>query len=98
MLTASEGCTKIFKRCRNTCRPAKPKKTAMMMVVFFDAGIKPGPDIFDNNPDFLFSLFVALLIINVLVLITRFIHMSVLCVVNKKKIASLIFLLLKGNK
>ena len=52
--------------------------TAMMMVVFFDAGIKPGPDIFENNPDFLFSLFIALLIINVLVLIallfsTRFI-------------------------
>ena len=44
--------------------------TAMMMVVFFDAGIKPGPDIFENNPDFLFSLFLALLIINVLVLIT----------------------------
>ena len=44
--------------------------TAMMMVVFFDAGIKPGPDIFDNNPDFLFSLFAALLIINVLVLLT----------------------------
>ncbi|WP_299704121.1 tripartite tricarboxylate transporter permease [uncultured Tateyamaria sp.] len=44
--------------------------TAMMMVVFFDAGIKPGPDIFENNPDFLFSLFIALLIINVLVIIT----------------------------
>jgi len=44
--------------------------TAMMMVVFFDAGIKPGPDIFENHPDFLFSLFSALLIINVLVLIT----------------------------
>ncbi|MEM7242817.1 MAG: tripartite tricarboxylate transporter permease [Pseudomonadota bacterium] len=44
--------------------------TAMMMVVFFDAGIKPGPDIFENNPDFLFSLFTALLIINLLVLIT----------------------------
>ncbi len=44
--------------------------TAMMMVVFFDAGIKPGPDVFENNPDFLFSLFTALLIINVLVLAT----------------------------
>jgi putative tricarboxylic transport membrane protein len=44
--------------------------TAMMMVVFFDAGIKPGPDIFENNPDFLFSLFTALLIINMLVLVT----------------------------
>ena len=44
--------------------------TAMMMVVFFDAGIKPGPDIFENHPDFLFSLFTALLIINVLVLLT----------------------------
>ena len=44
--------------------------TAMMMVVFFDAGIKPGPDIFQNNPDFLFSLFIALLVINVLVLVT----------------------------
>lgn len=44
--------------------------TAMMMVVFFDVGIKPGPDVFENNPDFLFSLFTALLIINVLVLIT----------------------------
>jgi len=44
--------------------------TAMMMVVFFDAGIKPGPDIFENNPDFLFSLFIALLIVNVLVLLT----------------------------
>ncbi|MEO0485703.1 MAG: tripartite tricarboxylate transporter permease [Pseudomonadota bacterium] len=52
--------------------------TAMMMVVFFDAGIKPGPDIFENNSDFLFSLFIALLIINVLVMVallfsTRFI-------------------------
>jgi len=44
--------------------------TAMMMVVFFDAGIKPGPDIFENNPDFLFSLFSALLVINVLVVVT----------------------------
>ncbi len=44
--------------------------TAMMMVVFFDAGIKPGPDIFDKAPDFLFSLFLALLFINVLVVIT----------------------------
>ena len=44
--------------------------TAMMMVVFFDAGIKPGPDVFENNPDFLFSLFMALLIINGLVLLT----------------------------
>ena len=44
--------------------------TAMMMVVFFDAGIKPGPDIFENNADFLFSLFIALMIINVLVLVT----------------------------
>ena len=43
--------------------------TAMMMVVFFDAGIKPGPDIFEKSPDFLFSLFIALLIINVLVVI-----------------------------
>ncbi len=41
--------------------------TAMMMVVFFDAGVKPGPDIFENHPSFLFSLFIALLIINVLV-------------------------------
>jgi putative tricarboxylic transport membrane protein len=44
--------------------------TAMMMVVFFDAGIKPGPDVFENNPDFIFSLFSALLIINVIVLMT----------------------------
>jgi putative tricarboxylic transport membrane protein len=44
--------------------------TAMMMVVFFDAGIKPGPDIFDKAPDFLFSLFLALLVINILVVIT----------------------------
>lgn len=44
--------------------------TAMMMVVFFDAGIKPGPDVFENNPDFLFSLFTALLIVNLLVLVT----------------------------
>ena len=44
--------------------------TAMMMVVFLDAGIKPGPDIFENNSDFLFSLFIALLLINVLVLST----------------------------
>jgi len=44
--------------------------TAMMMVVFFDAGIKPGPDIFDTNPDFLFSLFSALFLVNIFVLIT----------------------------
>ena len=41
--------------------------TAMMMVVFFDAGIKPGPDIFDTDPDFLFSLFLALIVVNLLV-------------------------------
>lgn len=44
--------------------------TAMMMVVFFDAGIKPGPDIFENSSDFLFSLFIALLLINILVVVT----------------------------
>ena len=44
--------------------------TAMMMVVFFDAGIKPGPDIFEKAPDFLFSLFLALFFINILVVIT----------------------------
>ncbi|KNG94890.1 tripartite tricarboxylate transporter permease [Pseudaestuariivita atlantica] len=44
--------------------------TAMMMVVFFDAGIKPGPDIFENNPDFLFSLFIALLLVNLIVVAT----------------------------
>ena len=44
--------------------------TAMMMVVFFDAGVKPGPDIFENNSDFLFSLFIALLLVNILVFIT----------------------------
>jgi len=44
--------------------------TAMMMVVFFDAGIKPGPDIFENSSDFLFSLFFALLLINLLVVMT----------------------------
>ena len=58
--------------------------TAMMMVVFFDAGIKPGPDIFDNNPDFLFSLFIALLIINVLVLVTL--------LVSTKYIARMIYI------
>ena len=44
--------------------------TAMMMVVFFDAGIKPGPDIFENSSDFLFSLFIALLMVNLLVVVT----------------------------
>ena len=58
--------------------------TAMMMVVFFDAGIKPGPDIFENNPDFLFSLFTALLIINVLVIITL--------LLTTKHIARMIFI------
>ncbi|WP_420860617.1 tripartite tricarboxylate transporter permease [Algirhabdus cladophorae] len=58
--------------------------TAMMMVVFFDAGIKPGPDIFENNPDFLFSLFTALLIINVLVLVTL--------LVSTKYIAKMVYI------
>jgi len=58
--------------------------TAMMMVVFFDAGIKPGPDVFENNPDFLFSLFSALLIINVLVLATL--------LVSTKYIAKMIYI------
>ena len=44
--------------------------TAMMMVVFFDAGIKPGPDIFENNADFLYSLFIALFFVNIVVMIT----------------------------
>ena len=56
----------------------------MMMVVFFDAGIKPGPDIFENNPDFLFSLFTALLIINVLVVATL--------LVSTKYIARMIYI------
>ena len=51
---------------------------------FFDAGIKPGPDVFENNPDFLFSLFVALLIINVLVLATL--------LVSSKYIAKMIYI------
>ncbi len=58
--------------------------TAMMMVVFFDAGIKPGPDVFENNPDFLFSLFTALLIVNVLVLVTL--------LVSSKHIAKMIYI------
>mgnify|MGYP001189754209 FL=1 len=58
--------------------------TAMMMVVFFDAGIKPGPDIFENNPDFLFSLFSALLIINALVLLTL--------LISTKYIAKMIYI------
>ncbi len=58
--------------------------TAMMMVVFFDAGIKPGPDIFENNSDFLFSLFSALLIINVLVLATL--------LISTKYIAKMIYI------
>lgn len=58
--------------------------TAMMMVVFFDAGIKPGPDVFENNPDFLFSLFIALLIINILVLATL--------LVSSKYIAKMIYI------
>ena len=58
--------------------------TAMMMVVFFDAGIKPGPDIFENNPDFLFSLFSALLIINALVLLTL--------LISTKHIAKMIYI------
>ena len=58
--------------------------TAMMMVVFFDAGIKPGPDVFENNPDFLFSLFTALLIVNVLVLVTL--------LVSSKYIAKMIYI------
>lgn len=58
--------------------------TAMMMVVFFDAGIKPGPDVFENNPDFLFSLFTALFIINVLVLITL--------LISSKHIAKMIYI------
>ncbi len=58
--------------------------TAMMMVVFFDAGIKPGPDIFTNNADFLFSLFIALLIINILVVVTL--------LVSTKYIAKMVFI------
>jgi len=54
-------------RARGVPGEARP---AMMRVVFFAAGIKPGPDIFETNPDFLFSLFIALLIINVLVVLT----------------------------
>ena len=53
-------------------------------VTFFDAGIKPGPDIFENNPDFLFSLFSALLIINALVLLTL--------LISTKYIAKMIYI------
>ncbi len=70
--------------------------TAMMMVVFFDAGIKPGPDIFENNSDFLFSLFVALLMINVLVLSTLLISsraISKMIYIPNKFLGSLVMIL-----
>ena len=43
--------------------------TAMMLTVFYSKAIKPGPDIFELNPDFLYSVFIALLIINIFVVI-----------------------------
>ena len=70
--------------------------TAMMMVVFFDAGIKPGPDVFENNPDFLFSLFTALLIINVLVLATLLIstrHIAKMIYIPNRFLGALIMIL-----
>ena len=45
--------------------------TAMMLIVFRSrTDLTLGPDIFVNNADFLYSLFIALLIVNVVVVIT----------------------------
>jgi len=44
--------------------------TAIVAVVFFESGIKPGPDIFHLHSDFVFALLFALFLIHVLVVIT----------------------------
>jgi len=43
--------------------------TAMMLSVFYVHGVIPGPQLFHTQPDFLYSLFLVLLIINVVVII-----------------------------
>ncbi|MBT4890807.1 MAG: tripartite tricarboxylate transporter permease [Rhodospirillales bacterium] len=42
--------------------------TAMMLSVFYVHGVVPGPKLFETQPEFLLSLFLVLLIINVVVL------------------------------
>ena len=46
--------------------------TAMMLSVFYVHGVVPGPSLFETQPDFVFSLFFSLLIINVVVIVFLF--------------------------
>lgn len=43
--------------------------TAMMLSVFYVHGVVPGPKLFENNMDFVLALYLALLIMNVLVVV-----------------------------
>ena len=43
--------------------------TAMMLSVFYVHNVIPGPQLFQNNLDFVYALYIALLILNVIVLI-----------------------------
>lgn len=43
--------------------------TAMMLSVFYVHGVIPGPNLFENQMDFVMALYLALLILNILVLV-----------------------------
>ena len=43
--------------------------TAMMLSVFYVHNVVPGPQLFQNQPDFIMALYLALLFLNVLVLV-----------------------------
>ena len=42
--------------------------TAMMLSVFYVHGIIPGPKLFENNPEFLTTLYICLFVVNLLIL------------------------------
>lgn len=43
--------------------------TAMMLSVFYVHNVVPGPQLFENQPDFIVALYLALLLLNILVLL-----------------------------
>jgi len=60
--------------------------TAMMLSVFHVHGVIPGPKLFETQPHFLQSLFIVLLIINLLVVV--FLKLSSRCLVQMVRVPS----------
>lgn len=52
--------------------------TAMMLSVFYVHNVVPGPDLFTHQLDFVYALFIALLIINVIVVLAMLVSSNIL--------------------